>query len=104
MLHFSRRIPYPIALLMILVCHPFVSLTHAQSTKIGQPLEIRDVTRGSLLYRTNQTDQYVPAPTLQTKVHIDVTGLIARGVVTQQFSNPGTEWAEGVYVFPLPET
>ena len=104
MLHFSRRIPFPFTLLMVLFWQPLFSITHAQETNRGQPIEIPDVTRGSLLYRTNQIGQYVPAPTLLTKVHIDVTGMIARGVVNQQFTNPGTEWAEGVYVFPLPET
>ena len=104
MLPVFRRLPFPISLLMVLVLHPFASMTNAQSTKIGQTIQIRDVTRGTLLYRTNQAGQYVPAPTLQTKVQIDVTGLIARGVVNQQFTNPGTEWAEGVYVFPLPES
>ena len=33
-----------------------------------------------------------------------ITGLIARTIVRQTFENPGSEWAEGIYVFPLPET
>jgi len=28
---------------------------------------------------------------------------VARALVRQEFSNPTAEWAEGVYVFPLPE-
>ena len=34
---------------------------------------------------------------------MDVTGNINRVTVEQSFTNPSNEWAEGVYVFPLPE-
>jgi Ca-activated chloride channel family protein len=40
---------------------------------------------------------------LNTDVRVEVTGLIARAEVTQVFDNPGDEWAEGVYRFPLPD-
>ncbi len=39
---------------------------------------------------------------LNTDVRVEVTGLIARVEVTQLFSNPGDQWAEGLYRFPLP--
>ena len=39
---------------------------------------------------------------LETEVKLDITGLLARVEVTQQFTNQGGEWAEGVYRFPLP--
>jgi hypothetical protein len=32
-----------------------------------------------------------------------VTGMVVRAVLRQHFTNPSGEWAEGVYVFPLPE-
>jgi len=38
---------------------------------------------------------------------MSVTGIIARTTVSQEFTNPGRDkddWAEGIYVFPLPET
>ena len=40
---------------------------------------------------------------LDTKVQMDITGNINRVTVEQSFTNPSNEWAEGVYVFPLPE-
>ncbi|MDX1411987.1 MAG: marine proteobacterial sortase target protein, partial [Nitrospirales bacterium] len=83
---------------------PQISLAQAGATGAGQAIKIRDVTRGSLLICTDRRDQFLPAPLLQTQVEIDVTGLIARAVVMQRFTNPGTEWVEGVYVFPLPHT
>ncbi len=40
---------------------------------------------------------------LGTKVQMDITGNINRVIVEQVFTNPSDKWAEGVYVFPLPE-
>ena len=39
---------------------------------------------------------------LDTSIRLNITGLFARVEVTQQFTNHGVEWAEGVYRFPLP--
>ena len=44
-----------------------------------------------------------PAPKVSTEVAIEVKGIVARTRVTQVFHNPGAEFVEGVYVFPLPE-
>jgi Ca-activated chloride channel family protein len=68
---------------------------------------LKDVTQGSLLFKTDQRGHYTPAPVLKTDVQIAVTGIIARATVRQEFTNPGTkngDWLEGIYVFPLPET
>jgi Ca-activated chloride channel homolog len=46
---------------------------------------------------------YIEALQLQTDVDIEVTGAIARAKVKQQFKNSSALWAEGIYVFPLPE-
>lgn len=62
-----------------------------------------DVQQGSLLFRTDKPGRYLPAPTLDTDVHLRVTGLVARARVKQTFHNPSKQWVEGVYVFPLPE-
>ena len=43
------------------------------------------------------------APQLKSRVDIKVTGPIVRVVLSQTFSNPSQYWAEGIYVFPLPE-
>ena len=59
------------------------------------------VTEGSLFWKT--AEQQTAAPVLATDVEIRVTGMIARARVHQEFTNPGPEWAEGVYVFPLPD-
>ncbi|HSN21562.1 MAG TPA: marine proteobacterial sortase target protein [Usitatibacter sp.] len=58
---------------------------------------------GELLLATGAPGEYTPAPTVETEVAITVTGMVARTRVTQSFHNPGSEFVEGVYVFPLPE-
>jgi len=40
---------------------------------------------------------------MQTDVDYKVTGNIARAKVKQRFKNNSSLWAEGIYVFPLPE-
>ncbi|MBL37093.1 MAG: marine proteobacterial sortase target protein [Xanthomonadales bacterium] len=45
----------------------------------------------------------VAAVTQSTEVDIRVTGLLARTTVTQRFTNHTQGWAEGRYVFPLPD-
>jgi Ca-activated chloride channel homolog len=61
------------------------------------------VTEGTLFWRTAEQSALVPAPTLKTDVRIVVTGIVARASVRQEFTNPSAVWAEGIYVFPLPE-
>ncbi len=56
---------------------------------------------GSLLWQMRQG--YVTASLLNTDVAIDVSGLVARVSVRQEFQNDGAGWVEGVYVFPLPD-
>ena len=56
---------------------------------------------GSLLMR--MSEGYVTATLLNTDVNIQVNGLVARISVMQEFRNEGSEWVEGIYVFPLPD-
>ena len=70
----------------------------------GTAVSLDEVGAGELLFRTAAIGQYLPALQLDTQVEITVSGLVAEVTVRQQFKNPGDEWAEGVYVFPLPET
>ena len=65
--------------------------------------EVGRITEGTLLWRTAEQSQLVPAPTLKTDVRIVVTGIVARASVRQEFTNPSSLWAEGIYVFPMPE-
>lgn len=69
----------------------------------GQELQ-KTPTAGEFLIRSGDAgDDYEAAIQVETRVRFDVTGVIARTVVTQRFRNPMDVWVEGVYVFPLPE-
>jgi Ca-activated chloride channel family protein len=63
----------------------------------------RRVTEGTLLWRSAHQLAAVPAPLLATDVEMRVTGMVVRATVRQRFTNPSDAWAEGIYVFPLPE-
>src|SRR5258705_3352810 len=68
-----------------------------------QVATLNDASTGTLLLRTSTPGEYAIAPKVETEVAIQVTGMIARTRLTQVFHNPGAEFVEGVYVFPLPE-
>jgi Ca-activated chloride channel family protein len=83
---------------------PVLHACGEEPTAFDDTVELNDVKQGRLLFRTGQAGRFIPAPTLKTDVQITVTGVIARTIVKQEFTNQGKDWAEGVYVFPLPET
>lgn len=78
-----------------------------QQATTAQPftrhVSLGDVKSGALLFRATEEGKYVEAPQLATNVEIDVSGPIARTIVTQRFQNTTEGWVEGVYVFPLPD-
>lgn len=45
----------------------------------------------------------IPLPVVDITVNLEVTGVMARGSLTQTFSNPTGRLIEAVYLFPLPE-
>ena len=64
--------------------------------------DLDEVTTGTLMAKTvDGVSQSLPM--VQTDVEIQVTGPIARTVLTQTFKNPDNDWLEAVYAFPLPE-
>ena len=87
-------------LLMILAIRPVFGATAAP---LGDPVNAVEAKAGTLLVRAQDDRVLRPVPMLGTEVDIQVTGVVARTVVTQYFHNPTDLWLEGVYVFPLPE-
>lgn len=78
------------------------AMVQAAETEMNQDIRPHDATSGALLFKTESDGHYLPAPLLKTDVHMSISGLIVRATVRQQFKNDGVEWAEGIYVFPLP--
>ena len=61
-----------------------------------------EVTSGVLMAKTSDGIAQ-SLPMVKADVDIKVTGPIARTVLTQTFKNPGDDWIEAIYAFPLPE-
>jgi len=110
---FRSVVPVTICTLLSLFSLSFLPLPalslepESLTTSIVPTMGINEVTEGTLLFKTNKSGRYLPAPMLKTDVQITVTGIIARATVRQEFTNPSTkkgDWLEGIYVFPLPET
>jgi len=89
-----RSIPF-LTLFTLLLAGPWATMARAEG-----PLPM-DMQSGSLLFRMQEG--YVTATLMNTDVTMDINGLVARVSVRQEFRNEGSEWVEGVYVFPLPD-
>jgi Ca-activated chloride channel homolog len=100
-----KRAPAAVARLMLFVsCFSVLAASTARAESARDAaVRLGRVTEGALFWRTAERDALVPAPVLKTDVHLVVTGIVARATVRQEFSNPGSGWTEGVYVFPLPD-
>ena len=89
--------------LLVSLALAFAALVLASHAEAATTMTLQDPRNGELLLRTSTAGQYEVAPKVETEVAIQVTGMVARTKVTQAFQNPGAEFVEGVYVFPLPE-
>ena len=89
------KTPTAAAWALVLLARLILNPVDAQAASPGE------MQTGSLLMR--MSEGYETATLLNTDVNIDVNGLVARVSVMQEFRNEGTEWVEGIYVFPLPD-
>lgn len=108
--YYRRKLPMTIwgwrVVPIILLALLFIYIPQAQgadATPGMAPMAIDQVQRGSLLLRLASGGVSVDAPMLKTEVKMEISGMLARVSVQQRFKNNGGEWAEGIYVFPLPE-
>jgi Ca-activated chloride channel homolog len=62
---------------------------------------IDDTPSGTLYMRRSAEGTMAEALRLATRMHVQITGNVARVQVQQEFSNNGEDWLEGLYVFPL---
>ena len=88
---------------LILLASLISALAATAAGAESAPVPPGRVTEGALFWRTPESQALVPAPLLGTDVHMVVTGIVGRARVRQEFTNPGSAWTEGIYVFPLPE-
>lgn len=90
------------AVLLIGFAALFVNLQPAWSAGVPPAGMARpgDAKSGSLLLKSE--DGYTEAVRLGIDVDLTVSGPTIRARVTQLFRNPGKDWVEAVYVYPLP--
>ena len=65
-------------------------------TQIASLVRPNDMNSGGLLLPSKRPGFYVEAPRLATDVNIDISGPIARTVVSQRFINPSDGFIEGI--------
>lgn len=85
--------------LLILMVTPVMA---GEQTAAIKSVTADTVQRGSLLLKAAAGGTLIDAPMVKTEVDMRISGMLARVLVSQQFHNPGNEWVEGIYVFPLP--
>jgi len=61
-----------------------------------------DIKAGSLFFKTI-SGQTLEAMRMESYVNFEISGMVARVSVKQNFRNTNNNWVEGIYVFPLPD-
>lgn len=96
--------------LMALLCLAMLLAASAPPAGAAAPdgrdkaaMRLDEVDGGTLLFRNDGMDVFDVAPTVDTDVHMDVSGTIARVTVRQTFVNDSPSWREAIYAFPLPD-
>jgi len=98
--HALHRLSRPLLIVALLLLSLGLTVTAYGAVPGFNPY---DATQGSVWLQAAGQSHYEEALQLDTDVTFDVSGPIARAVVKQRFRNNETDWAEGLYVFPLPE-
>lgn len=90
-------------LLLAAVAIMLLSITpgRAEEVDIVRP---NGVQTGQLLVHDRETGRYTPAVIRDSKVHFDISGMIAQVRLEQTFRNDTNGWVEAIYAFPLPDT
>ena len=78
-----------------------ISPAHAQAPEDVSP---NGVQAGQMLFHNRETGVYTPAVMQESKVHFDISGMIAVVRLEQSFHNSSGQWVEAIYAFPLPDT
>jgi len=81
-----------------------VSPAHAVPADPASRPGLDELESGQLLLQDGPGGDYQPAILQASRVHFEISGMIATVTLEQSFRNPGKRWLEGVYAFPLPDT
>ncbi len=81
----------------------FVLLGLLPGLVLAKPAPLPDDIGAGSFFIQSARGEWREALRMESDVHFDISGLVARTRVQQHFKNDGTDWMEGVYVFPLPD-
>ena len=91
-----------VAIIVFILFYLMANNVYARTGSSVEMPDLNSITRAST-WLLPSDGVYIEALELESKVEIKVSGMIARAIVKQQFKNTSSLWAEGIYVFPLPE-
>jgi len=83
----------PVDYFLLLFLVPTLSYANEFNTDIEAPQ----------MQFSSKTNSSVNSLLLNSKAHIEITGLIAKITLIQKYKNPTKQWVEGIYMLPLPE-
>ena len=81
-------------------------ISYESTSNTNELIQVSDygqVEQGSFFLKKSDQQGYLLSPLVDTNVEFNITGLVARARVTQEFSNPTDDWLNGIYAFPLPD-
>ena len=90
------------ALLLISLSLLLLSVPRAHALDHPAGVDPTEPESGYLLLEKDDGSQ-IPAVLHGSRVHFQISGMIAKVVLEQRFHNDSKAWVEGVYSFPLPE-
>lgn len=99
-----RVLPGCLLAVMLLLCLGSLSAPASATTVAGQKVDISDLDSGRMLLYGEQGAGFTAAVLQSSKVHVEISGMVATITLQQSFRNDSGSWLEGVYVFPLPDT
>ena len=92
-----------IGIIIFLLLFSSLENSGASEEESAPSITLEDVRQGELLLPATEQGRFVRVPQLSQEVRITISGIVARVIVKQRFTNPTTEWIEALYVFPLPD-
>lgn len=104
---YSRILSYFFITLLGCLCATLAPATFADvayqeaSYQEATYASLSDVGAGSLLLQSEQG--YQPFVRSGANFQVQVNGLVSRVTLRQEFTNPGQDWVEAIYVLPLPD-
>jgi Ca-activated chloride channel family protein len=98
-----RVLPGCLLAVMLLLCLASLAPLASATAHAVEEGGVADLDTGHMLLYDGQGTGFTAAVLQSSKVHFDISGMVATVTVEQSFRNDSGRWLEGVYAFPLPD-